>query len=143
MSSENRNEAKLGLQDVTVDGRPVTQRRSDDLNTMTLDERDNGLYRDMLHAERDTSDLLKASFGEAWLAERLTSPSARRLRFWTWILLVIPFALLGCMGTLMAWDDVEMGKSGYLKAVSLALLWWSPTVYWLYAMYRRPPAGRS
>lgn len=136
MSSENHS-GKPGLDDLTIDGRPL-QRPPEDLSSITLDERDNGLYRDKLHASESTCDPFVASHYEAALAQGLSSRHTRRRRLLAWIFLVIPFALGGMFGTLQAWDDFTDGS--YLKAIGTAVLWWLPTVYWLYVIYRPRPA---
>jgi hypothetical protein len=142
MGSEKHSGDKVDLKDLSIDGRPVTRRRPEDLNTMTLDERDNGLYRDQLHAIRATYDPFESAFGEAWLADGLASRRARRLRWQAWVFLVIPSALLGGLGTLMAWDNVDASSrmGDYAMAVLTTTLWWLPASYWLYAIHRRRPA---
>ena len=56
---------------------------------MTLDERDNGLYRDKLHASESTYDPFVASHYEPALAEGLSSRQTRRRRLLAWIFLAI------------------------------------------------------
>lgn len=137
MSGEKPEERELSLDDLSIDGRPL-RRRPGQLNTITLDERDNGLYRDKLHASESTYDPFAASHYEASLARGLSSGHVRRRRLQAWIFLVMPFALAGMFGTLQAWDD--FGDGAYLKAIGTAVLWWLPTVYWLYVIYRPRPA---
>ncbi|MFC4761913.1 hypothetical protein [Dyella koreensis] len=140
VSSGNRRENQVDLERLTVDGRPLV-RRSEDLNAMTLDEPDAGLYRREMSTPRSTYDPFQANFGEVSLAEGLRSKhSKHRQRVWAWLLLVLPSAFLGCLGTLQAWDDVTFGESGYLKAALGAVFWWLPTAFWLLVMYRRPAA---
>ena len=139
MSSDNRNDAKVALDDVTIDGRPVV-RRPEDLNTMTLDERDNGLYRHQLSIPRSTYDPFQANMGEVSLAEGMASARVRRRhRLGIWFFLVLPCSMLGFMGTSMAWDSPMEGAFDVAKAMLSTLFCWLPTAYWLYLMYRRPP----
>lgn len=140
MSSEKPSSDKVSLDDLSIDGRPVTRARPEELGTMTLDERDNGLYRDQLHAVRSTYDPFEASLAEASLADGLASRRAGRRRLGAWIFLVIPSVLLGAFGTLAAWDDAVSQASSYPMAALMAMLWWLPAVYWLYVLYRRRSA---
>ena len=140
MSSGKPSSDQVSLEDLSIDGRPVTRSRPEDLNTMTLDERDNGLYRDQLHAVRSTYDPFETTLAEVSLAEGLVSRRAGRRRLGAWIFLVIPSAVLGCFGTMAAWDDAISQTSSYLMAALTAMLWWLPAVYWLYVLYRRRPA---
>lgn len=138
MSQEHREGGKVDWQDLSIDGRPVAQ-RPPELRAMTLDEADSGLYRREISTPRSTYDPFMAHFGEVSLAEGLrTKHAGRRQRVWAWVMLVIPSAFLGCLGTLQAWDDVADGQGGALKAVLRALVWWLPTAFWLYVIYRRP-----
>lgn len=141
MSSGNRRENHVDLERLTVDGIPMA-RRSEDLNAMTLDEADAGLYRREMSTPRSTYDPFQANFGDVSLAEGLRSKhSGRRQRVWAWLLLVLPSAFLGCLGTLQAWDSVTSGSPGhYLRVVLGAAFWWLPTAFWLFVMYRRPAA---
>lgn len=138
MSHEHREGGKVDLQDLSIDGRPVAQ-RAPELRAMTLDEPDAGLYRREMSTPRSTYDPFMANFGEVSLAEGLrTKHAGRRQRVWAWLMLVMPSACFGCFGTLQAWDDLAYGESGFLKAAMGALLWWLPTAFWLYVIYRRP-----
>ena len=138
MSQEKPGDGKVDLQDLTIDGRPVTQRPAE-IRAMTLDEADAGLYRREISTPRSTYDPFMAHFSEVALAEGLrTKHAGRRQRVWAWLMLVIPSAFLGCLGTLQMWDRLVSGEASAAKAFMGALFWWLPTAFWLYVIYRRP-----
>lgn len=138
-SREDKTPAAVPLDHLRLDGRPV-ERRPEDLNTMTLDERDNGLYRHQLSIPRSTYDPFQANMGEVSLAEGMVSARTRRRhRLGIWFFLILPCAMLGYMGTVMAWDSPMEGLLDVGKALLSTLLYWLPAAYWLYLMYRRPP----
>ena len=137
MNDQNRP-GKTGFDHLVLDGRPLDE-PPPPLHAATLDEADSGLYRRQVSTPRSTYDPFMASFGEVSLAENLgTKYAGRRQRIGAWLLLVLPSAFFGCLGTLQAWDRVAHGEAGVPKALLGALAWWLPTVFWLYVIYRRP-----
>lgn len=141
MNNDSQGKSKVDIEQLILDGRPIAQ-PPPERHASTLDEADAGLYRRQITSPRSTYDPFMAHFGEVSVAEGLASKHAgRRQRVWAWLMLVVPSAFLGCMGTMMVWDNAASGQVGVVKAVLGASLWWLPTAFWLYVMYRRPAAA--
>ena len=137
------DKGKVDIEHLILDGRPIAP-PPPELQASTLDEADSGLYRRQMSSPRSTYDPFMAHFGQVSVAEGLGSKHAgRRQRVWAWVMLVVPSAFLGCMGTLQVWDNAASGQISPLRAVLGAPLWWLPTAFWLYVIYRRPAAERT